>query len=77
MSINFTIKIYNGFVLADTKLLYHALFYQMALLHEKGCVCHTLQFIYQMTGNYQRYVRINCFQNAFHDFISCKKVDAV
>lgn len=53
MSINFTIKIYDRFVPADTELLYHALFYQMAILHEKGCVCHALQLVYQMAGNHK------------------------
>ena len=77
MSINFTIKIYDRFVPADTELLYHALFYQMAILHEKGCVCHALQLVYQMAGNHLSHIWINRFQNAFHDFISCKKVDAV
>ena len=62
MSINFTIKIYDRFVPADTELLYHALFYQMAILHEKGCVCHALQLVYQMAGNHQSHIRINRFR---------------
>ena len=77
MSIDFTVQIHYGFVLINPKLLYHALICQNTIFHKNGCICYTFQFVYEMTGNYQCHIWIYGFQNALHDLVSCKKVNAV